>query len=179
MTQRPFPSLCVSHTCGGGRTEVHNLIAVLLGSFSDEGAPQDGCQCKHRPRAWEPSEGVPAPGMEAIAPLIGRGVALILIWPAISAMPRLVSIRGLFSIALLSFDSNAAHTGVIPAAQHKALTKKARKTNHVEHFNNTLRQRIARLVRTRLSFSKQRENHVGAIRYFICPYNPTRTALLV
>jgi len=68
---------------------------------------------------------------------------------------------------------------VIPAARHKAITKHARKTNHIERFNNTLRQRVSRLVRSTLAFSKKLENHIGAIRYFICHYNLTRTALLV
>jgi insertion element IS1 protein InsB len=45
------------------------------------------------------------------------------------------------------------YKGVIPAERHKAITKKARKTNHVERFNNTLRQRLSRLVRATLSFS--------------------------
>ena len=39
-------------------------------------------------------------------------------------------------------------------AQHKAITKHARKTNHIERFNNTLRQRVSRLVRDTLAFSK-------------------------
>ena len=69
--------------------------------------------------------------------------------------------------------------GVIPAGQHRAITKHARKTNHIEWFNNTLRQRVSRLVRHTLAFSKSVENHIGAIRYFICHYNLTRTALLV
>ena len=51
------------------------------------------------------------------------------------------------------------------------ITKKARKTNHIERFNNTLRQRVSRLVRSALSFSKKLANHFGAIRYFICNYN--------
>jgi len=76
-------------------------------------------------------------------------------------------------------DQYAAYTGVIPAAQHKAITKSAGKTNHSERFNNTLRQRVSRLVRSTLAFSKNVENHIGAIRYFICHDNLTRTALLV
>ena len=67
------------------------------------------------------------------------------------------------------------YDGVIPAAQHKAITKLARKTNHLERFNNTLRQRISRLVRETLSFKKL-ANHIGAIKYFICYYNLTRAA---
>jgi transposase len=37
------------------------------------------------------------------------------------------------------------------------------KTNHVERFNNTLRQRVSRLVRDTLSFSQKLANHAGAI----------------
>ncbi len=44
-------------------------------------------------------------------------------------------------------------------------------TNHIERFNNTLRQRCSRLVRNTLAFSKKLENHIGAIKYFICHYN--------
>jgi len=76
-------------------------------------------------------------------------------------------------------DQYEAYTDVIPAAQHKAITKHARKTNHIERFNNTLRQRISRLVRHTLAFSKNVENHIGAIRYFICHYNLTTAALLI
>ena len=65
-------------------------------------------------------------------------------------------------------DHYAAYTGIIPAAQHKAITKHARKTNHIERFNNTLRQRVSRLVRDTLAFSKKLANHIGAITYFIC-----------
>jgi insertion element IS1 protein InsB len=68
---------------------------------------------------------------------------------------------------------------VIPPAQHKSITKHARKTHYTERFNKTLRQRVSRLVRSTLAFSKKVDNHVSAIRYFICHYNLTRTALLV
>jgi len=75
-------------------------------------------------------------------------------------------------------DQYAVYKGVIPARQHRAITKHARKTNHIERFNNTLRQRVSRLVRETLSFSKKLANHIGAIRYFICHYNLTRRAAL-
>jgi len=52
--------------------------------------------------------------------------------------------------------------------------KLARKTNHIERFNNTLHQRVSRLVREALSFSKKLVNHIGAIKLFICHYNLTR-----
>jgi insertion element IS1 protein InsB len=80
--------------------------------------------------------------------------------------------------ALFHTDQYEAYQGVIPPAQHKALTKHARKTNHIEHFNNTLRQRVSRLVRETLSFSKKLAHHIGAIKYFICHYNLTRVIAL-
>jgi len=43
--------------------------------------------------------------------------------------------------------------------------------SYIERFNNTLRQRVSRLVRQTLSFSKSLENHIGAIWYFIHHYN--------
>jgi len=45
------------------------------------------------------------------------------------------------------------------------------KTNRIERFNLTLRQRISRLVRKMLSFSKKIEAHIGAIWNFIRYYN--------
>jgi insertion element IS1 protein InsB len=80
--------------------------------------------------------------------------------------------------AVFYTDHYAVYPGVIPAAQHRPITKLARKTNHVERFNCTLRQRVSRLVRATLSFSKKLSNHIGAIRYFICDYNLTKCAAL-
>jgi IS1 family transposase len=73
-------------------------------------------------------------------------------------------------------DQYVVYEGVIPAAQHRAINKLARTTNHIERFNNTLRQRVSRLVREALSFSKKLVNHIGAIKMFICHYNLTRAA---
>src|SRR6266568_1355690 len=74
-------------------------------------------------------------------------------------------------------DHYVVYQGVIPAAQHYPIGKLARKTNHIERFNNTLRQRVSRLVRSALSFSKTLANHIGAIKYFICHYNLTKAAV--
>jgi insertion element IS1 protein InsB len=71
-------------------------------------------------------------------------------------------------------DPYVVYEGVIPAAQHQAISKLARKTKHIERFNNTLRQRMSRLVREALSFSKKLAHHIGAIKLFICHYNLTR-----
>jgi insertion element IS1 protein InsB len=75
-------------------------------------------------------------------------------------------------------DQYAVYKEVIPAGQHRAITKKARKTNHIERFNNTLRQRVSRLVRETLSFSKTLAHHIGAIKYFICYYNLEKAGAL-
>jgi insertion element IS1 protein InsB len=75
-------------------------------------------------------------------------------------------------------DQYEVYNGVIPAERHKAISKKARKTNHIERFNNTLRQRVSRLVRESLSFSKKLAHHIGAIKFFICHYNLEKAAAL-
>jgi IS1 family transposase len=71
-------------------------------------------------------------------------------------------------------DQYVVYQGVIPADQHRAISKKARKTNHIERFNNTLRQRVSHLVRSTLSFSKKLDSHIGTIKLFICHYNLTK-----
>jgi len=60
---------------------------------------------------------------------------------------------------------------VLPSKRHRAVGKESGKTNHIERFNCTLRQRVSRLVRKTLSFSKKLANHIGAIWYFIHHYN--------
>jgi insertion element IS1 protein InsB len=64
-----------------------------------------------------------------------------------------------------------AYERVIPPQRHQAVGKESGQTNHIERFNCTLRQRVSRLVRKTLSFSKKLENHIGAIWYFIHHYN--------
>ena len=64
-----------------------------------------------------------------------------------------------------------AYASVFPTQRHCAVGKETGKTNRIERFNCTMRQRISRLVRKTLSFSKKLENHVGAIWYFIHHYN--------
>jgi insertion element IS1 protein InsB len=73
-------------------------------------------------------------------------------------------------------DQYVVYAGVIPAAQPRAISKLARKTNHIEQFTNTLRQRVSRLVREALSFSKKLVHHIGTIKMFICHDNFTRAA---
>ncbi|OWY64199.1 hypothetical protein B7486_48635 [cyanobacterium TDX16] len=73
--------------------------------------------------------------------------------------------------ALAYTDFWQAYTTVIPSNRHRAVGKQTGHTNRIERLNNTFRQRISRLVRSSLSFSKQLDNHVGAIWYFIHGYN--------
>lgn len=75
-------------------------------------------------------------------------------------------------------DQYTVYKGVIPAERHRAITKHARKTNHIERFNNMLRQRVSRLVRETLSFSKTLINHIRAIKYFICHSNLEKVGAL-
>jgi IS1 family transposase len=68
-------------------------------------------------------------------------------------------------------DFWTAYPLVLPKKRHRAVGKETGKTFHIERFNNTLRQRVSRLVRQTLSFSKKIENHIGAILFFINHYN--------
>jgi insertion element IS1 protein InsB len=69
-----------------------------------------------------------------------------------------------------------AYTTIIPGKRHRAVGKDSGQTNHIERFNNTLRQRCSRLVRRALSFSKTLVNHIGAIWYYIHDHNARQRA---
>lgn len=58
-----------------------------------------------------------------------------------------------------------------PRTQLRQVKKQEGLTNHVERWNNTLRQRIGRFVRKTLSFSKKVEAHYRALQLFIYDYN--------
>lgn len=73
--------------------------------------------------------------------------------------------------AIAYTDFWQAYKTVFPPKHHRAVGKETGLTNHVERLNNTFRQRVARLVRASLSFSKKLSNHVGAIWYFMHGYN--------
>ena len=68
-------------------------------------------------------------------------------------------------------DFWSAYETIIPTKRDRAVSKETGQTNHIENFNNIMRQRISRLVRKTLSFSKKIENHIGAIWDFIHHYN--------
>ena len=73
--------------------------------------------------------------------------------------------------AVLYTDFWKVYAEVFPSKRHQAVGKSSGKTNHIERFNCTLRQRVSRLVRSTLSFSKKLENHIGAIWTFMHHYN--------
>ncbi|MDQ3255749.1 MAG: IS1 family transposase [Acidobacteriota bacterium] len=68
-------------------------------------------------------------------------------------------------------DLWAAYASVIPQEQHVAVSKESGLTAHVERWNNTLRQRLARFVRKTLSFSKSEVMHEICLRLFLHRYN--------
>ncbi|MDG3497516.1 MULTISPECIES: IS1 family transposase, partial [Pseudanabaena] len=73
--------------------------------------------------------------------------------------------------AIIYTDFYSSYPVVLPSKRHRAVGKETGKTNYIERFNCTLRQRVSRLVRKTLSFSKKLENHIGAIWNFIHHYN--------
>lgn len=84
------------------------------------------------------------------------------------------SLPGVYRQCAVSYtDFWEAYSMIFPDCRHRAVGKETGKTNHIERFNCTLRQRVSRLVRKTLSFSKKLSNHIGAIWYFIHHYNAT------
>lgn len=82
------------------------------------------------------------------------------------------SLPGVYRQCAVSYtDFWDAYEEIFPDPRHRAVGKESGQTNHIERFNCTLRQRISRLVRKSLSFSKKLENHIGAIWYFVHHYN--------
>jgi IS1 family transposase len=89
-----------------------------------------------------------------------------------SAKKLWVSLPAVYRQCAVAYtDFWVSYGKVIPRKRHRAVGKETGQTNHVERLNNILRQRISRLVRKSLSFSKNVENHIGAIWYFIHDYN--------
>jgi insertion element IS1 protein InsB len=73
--------------------------------------------------------------------------------------------------ALVLTDNWDAYGLAIPKAQHTACHKQSGQVSLIERFNCTLRQRVSRLVRKSLAFSKSDWFHQKAIRYFLAHYN--------
>jgi insertion element IS1 protein InsB len=72
-----------------------------------------------------------------------------------------------------------AYSKVLPPEQHTAVGKESGQTAHVERWNLTLRQRLARFVRRTLSFSKSSVMHEACLRLFIHRYNCSHALTLM
>ena len=81
--------------------------------------------------------------------------------------------------ALCYTDFWGAYAMVIPSEQHEAVGKDSGLTNHVERWNNTLRQRLGRFVRKTLSFSKCLEMHLACLSLFIYRYNREKAVVIL
>ena len=64
-----------------------------------------------------------------------------------------------------------AYQKVFPEETHRSVGKDSGETNHMERWNCTLRQKLARYVRKTLSFSKVEYMHHLVTRWFIVEYN--------
>ena len=73
--------------------------------------------------------------------------------------------------AVLYTDRWSAYPTVLPSQRHRPVDKDSGLTSYIERFNCTLRQRVSRLVRKSLSFSKKLDNHIAAIWNFVHDYN--------
>lgn len=73
--------------------------------------------------------------------------------------------------ALVLTDGWDAYALAIPSNQDVACEKQSGQVSLIERFNCTLRQRVSRLGRKSLSFSKTDWFHQEAIQYFIAHYN--------
>ena len=70
-----------------------------------------------------------------------------------------------------------AYQAVMPDEQHQAVGKDSGLTAHIERFNNTIRQRLARFVRKTLSFSKSEHMHLICLHLFLVRYNLEQVAV--
>jgi insertion element IS1 protein InsB len=64
-----------------------------------------------------------------------------------------------------------AYQAVLPDSQQVAGGKESGQTNHIERWNNTLRQRLGRSVRKTLSFSKSFVMHWICLHCFLHRYH--------
>lgn len=89
-----------------------------------------------------------------------------------------LNIPDTFKRATCFTDFWNAYQAVIPDEQHQAVGKETGLTAHVERFNNTVRQRLARFVRKTLSFSKSDQMHLDCLFLFLHDYNTQRAKLI-
>jgi insertion element IS1 protein InsB len=76
-----------------------------------------------------------------------------------------------YTLCPMYTDQYDAYPSVLPDHLHWEKEKKRGATSHIERWNNTLRQRLARFVRKTLSFSKCDVMHRLMLEWFIIEYN--------
>ncbi len=76
-----------------------------------------------------------------------------------------------YTLCPLYTDHYEAYSSALPDEQHWPKDKASGATAHIERWNNTLRQRLARFVRHTLSFSKSDVMHYIMVEWFIINYN--------
>ena len=76
-----------------------------------------------------------------------------------------------YTLCPMYTDQYSSYEGILPEHLHWAKAKKSGATSHIERWNNTLRQRLARFVRKTLSFSKCDVMHHIMLEWFIIEYN--------
>jgi IS1 family transposase len=84
-----------------------------------------------------------------------------------------------YRLAHCDTDFWEAYSKVMPTAQHTSVGKETGQTAHVERWNLTLRQRLARFVRRTLSFSKSEKMHEACLHLFIHRYNSHHALTLI
>ena len=87
------------------------------------------------------------------------------------------NIPELYKQGIIFSDFWDAYQAVIPDEQHQPVGKDSGLTAHVERFNNTIRQRLARFVRKTLSFSKSEHMHLICLHLFLVRYNLEQAAI--
>lgn len=102
-----------------------------------------------------------------------RQVLAYAIGPRNDATCRLLwsRIPGRYRYGRLYTDFWHSYVNELPVCQHWPGGKDMGETNHLERFNNTLRQRLGRFVRKTLSFSKSETMHDTCLRLFLHEYN--------
>lgn len=76
-----------------------------------------------------------------------------------------------YTLCPIYTDHYEAYPSALPERQHWAKDKQSGATAHIERWNNTLRQRLARFGRKTLSFSKSDRMHHIMVEWFIVDYN--------
>jgi insertion element IS1 protein InsB len=76
-----------------------------------------------------------------------------------------------YTLCPIYTDHYAPYETALPSLQHWAKPKSSGATAHIERWNNSLRQRLARFVRKSLSFSKSDTMHHIMLEWFIIEHN--------